>query len=171
MLKTLRVEISPTLWEVGRVVIKCFWKQKQLNESQERIEALSQRIANHTVSTGLPRISTRVERFAEEQLQATEEIDRNIATVKEQLAGAIDLATQCSEIAKSTDTAIHRLKSWIVESERLNANLKCLHALYFPEIHERQALLKEAHEQTFRWVFEELGGDNESLRHQQKFRK
>jgi hypothetical protein len=82
-----------------------------------------------------------------------------------------DMAHLKSVLHDKTDTSkeISKLQQvvsdWVTRKDEFDAQSGCLRALYFPEIYRRQDDVKQAHEETFKWVMCDPNDNKDSGTH------
>lgn len=89
--------------------------------------------------------------------------------MKGQLQSIERVTKQGVAVESETEELVTQLRSLLSLQQDMQSNLRCLHALYYPEIQDRVDDVLKAHQQTFRWIFGSADQVNDTIHHA-KFR-
>ncbi|KAI4941869.1 hypothetical protein J4E86_010380 [Alternaria arbusti] len=133
LLDSLRLKGPRTFLRASAVAFKAWRKQRQLYESQAKVDQLSEELKTHIVTTRIPNIDRNVDYLGDKLASHNLSIDHDMKIIEQHL------------------------------NRVYKANRQCLYALYFPEIRSRADQVKRAHEDTFGWIFDGAGDLSESI--------
>ncbi|CAI6333944.1 unnamed protein product [Periconia digitata] len=130
-----------------------YYKRKEFDESQQRIEKMAQRISESYLKSMLERVHENTD----DMKRSLTAIKQNMSTMEKQLHETQFLSTTGLWAPVSTKNSVNILSEWLRKQKDDRIYLKCMRALYYGHIKLREGKIHKAHRDTFRWIFEEDG--------------
>jgi len=169
LLVSLRLKGPRTFLHASAAAFKARRKQRQLYESQAKIDRLSEELKAHIVMTRIPNIDRNVDHLGDKIASHNFSIDHDMKTIEQHLNRVRKVTENNSNAANATAELVVELQRWLKDQQDSQANRQCLHALYFSELRSRADQVKRAHEDTFSWIFDGTG-DLFGSNHKNKFK-
>jgi hypothetical protein len=155
LLQSFRLKGSTSMLQASIVAAKVRWKQRQLDESQARVDRLSKELTTHVIMTYIPNIDSSIGALGEDVAAHSKKIDQEVDVMKRQLARVGTVVGQSLRTADATQKLVTELHRWILGREEVQLHKQRLHALYFPQLRSREDEVKAAHKKTFSWILDE----------------
>jgi hypothetical protein len=153
MLETLRLKNNASRLAACLMAFKAMYNRQDLEASQSRIDRLGSQLANHVITTRLPRMDLNLQTLLRRTAESEQAVLSNLDKSKMQLAGVEEVVKKNLEATTEVSDAIKTLHMWYRREEAMQQSENCLQALAFPELESREAQLRDPHQQTFRWIF------------------
>lgn len=147
-LDRLKVRSPGTWWQPWRAAIKAWWNSRQMEESMTLIHRMGGQVTMHVVNVYLPAMSLQLDDINAQATQAEKRLAKEMEHLLEAVKEVQGRQKDGIELLKAT-------KQWFADQETMERQRRCLRALYFTEIGDRQADVKSAHQKTFKWILEE----------------
>ncbi|KAI4618550.1 hypothetical protein J4E80_005152 [Alternaria sp. BMP 0032] len=169
LLDSLRLKGPRTFLHASAAAFKARRKQRQLYESQAKVDRLSEELKAHIVMTRIPNIDRNVDHLGDKIASHNFSIDHDMKIIEQHLSRVRKVTENNSNTANATAELVVELQRWLKDQQDSQANRQCLHALYFSELRSRADQVKRAHEDTFGWIFDGAGDLFGSV-HRNKFK-
>ncbi|KAI4708610.1 hypothetical protein J4E89_006666 [Alternaria sp. Ai002NY15] len=169
LLDSLRLKGARTFLHASAAAFKARRKQRQLYESQAKVDRLSEELKAHIIMTRIPNIDRNVDHLGDKIASHNFSIDHDMKIIEQHLSRVRKVTENNSNTANATAELVVELQRWLNDQQDFQANRQCLHALYFSELRSRADQVKRAHEDTFSWIFDGAGDLFGSV-HKNKFK-
>ena len=169
LLDSLRLKGPRTFLHASAAAFKARRKQRQLYESQAKVDRLSEELKAHIIMTHIPNIDRNVDHLGDKIASHNFSIDHDMKIIEQHLSRVRKVTENNSNTANTTAELVVELQRWLKDQQDSQANRQCLHALYSSELRSRADQVKRAHKDTFSWIFDGAGDLFGSV-HKNKFK-
>jgi hypothetical protein len=130
------------------VMAKSWFMREKLEKCLQNISKIGEEVTRHIVSLDIPRMQTKLDDLSRQATvtgtELSQKMDELLSHTRQLHAGQ-----------QSNSALIQAMEKWRIDQRLRKMQVMCLRALYYSDLHSREDNVKEAHRQTFEWIFED----------------